>query len=200
MIKIKSLIVKRYEVADESNVKRWFDNYRRVFRELNIRRCNIINFDENDFRIECSKEDRIIVSENVKQFYLISSENRKSVTIIDIINATNDYSSSSMIIIQEQEIMTSWFAFDTLSSNTHIVSSDSDFTFDKIALKFLKHYIKHSDAEFNFEWKLMLMNNHDFHTISKFISLINDNHIRSFSFISHLTHCMQSLNVDVFRL
>ncbi len=33
----------------------------------------------------------------------------------------------------------------------------------------------------------------------EFIALTNENHIRSFSLISHLTHCMQSLNVDVFQ-
>ncbi len=45
----------------------------------------------------------------------------------------------------------------------------------------------------------MLMNNHDSHRISEFIKLANENHIRSFSFISHLTHCMQSLNVGIFQ-
>jgi hypothetical protein len=116
-----------------------------------------------------------------------------------MINAVDDYLSSLMIIIQRQEIMTNWFSND-VSSDTLIVLSENDFTFDKIALKFLKHYIKHSNAEFNAKWKLMFMNNHEFHLISKFISLINENYIRSFSFISHLTHCMQSLNVKIFRL
>jgi alpha-D-ribose 1-methylphosphonate 5-triphosphate diphosphatase PhnM len=37
------------------------------------------------------------------------------------------------------------------------------------------------------------------HCISEFIRLVNDHHIRSFSFISHLTHCMQSLNVEIFQ-
>jgi hypothetical protein len=198
MIKIKSLTMKRYEIANKLDVKDWFDKFKDVLIELKIRRCNLINFDESGFRIECSKKKRIIVSANVREFYSISSENRKSATIIEMINAVDDYSSSLMIIIQSQEIMTNWFSND-VSSDTLIVLSDNDFTFDKIAVKFLKHYIKHSDAELNAEWKLMFMNNHDSHTISEFISLINENHIRSFSFISHLTHCMQSLNVEIFN-
>jgi hypothetical protein len=43
------------------------------------------------------------------------------------------------------------------------------------------------------------MNNHDSHENLQFILLANQNHIRFFSFISHLTHCMQSLNVDIFQ-
>jgi hypothetical protein len=55
-----------------------------------------------------------------------------------------------MIIIQNQEIMINWFSND-LSTNTHVVTSNNDFTFDQIIVKFLKHYIKHSNAESNAE-------------------------------------------------
>ena len=45
----------------------------------------------------------------------------------------------------------------------------------------------------------MLMNNHDSHLTSEFVKLANDNHIRSYSLISHLTHCLQSLDVGIFQ-
>jgi hypothetical protein len=45
----------------------------------------------------------------------------------------------------------------------------------------------------------MLMNNHESHMIFEFIALANENHIRSFSLILHLTHCMQSLDVEIFQ-
>jgi hypothetical protein len=47
------------------------------------------------------------MSMNVKKHYLISLNNEKSVIFIELINATDDYSSSSMIIIQRQKIMIS---------------------------------------------------------------------------------------------
>ena len=43
------------------------------------------------------------------------------------------------------------------------------------------------------------MNNHDSHETSDFVKLVNGNKIRLYSFISHLTHCMQSLDVEVFN-
>ena len=43
------------------------------------------------------------------------------------------------------------------------------------------------------------MNNHDSHIISEFSLLAADNHIRSYFFIPHLTHCMQFLDVAVFQ-
>ena len=45
----------------------------------------------------------------------------------------------------------------------------------------------------------MFMNNHDNHMIFEFVMLANEHNIRFFTFIFHLTHCMQSLNVDFFR-
>jgi hypothetical protein len=45
----------------------------------------------------------------------------------------------------------------------------------------------------------MLMNNQKSHVILEFIAFANENHIRSFSLILHLTHCMQSLNVEIFQ-
>jgi hypothetical protein len=197
-IKSKSLSIQRYGAASESNVRTWFDDFKSALTELKIRRRNLINFDETEVRVECSEDEDIIVPEDIKEFYSVSSENRRSVTVVEMINAVDDYSSSLMIIIQRQEIMTSWFS-SSFSADTHIVSSSSDFTSDQIAVEFLKHYIKHSDAESNAEWKLMLMNNHDSHRMSEFIKLANENHIRPFSFIPYLTHCMQSLDVRIFQ-
>jgi hypothetical protein len=198
MIKIKSLAMIRYEIVIEINMKKWFDTFKYALNELKIRRRNFVNFDENEFRIECSRKKQIIVFDDIKEFYSINFENRKLITIIEMINAVDNYLFSFMIIIQKQKIITNRFSND-VSLNTFIVFSENDFTFDKIVLKFLKHYIKHSNAELNAKWKLMFMNNHESYLIFKFINLINENHIRSFSFISHLIHCMQSLNVDIFQ-
>ncbi len=65
----------------------------------------MINFEETEVRVDCSKDEKIIVSKIIKEFYAISSENRKSVTIIEIINTADDHSFSFMIIIQKQKIM-----------------------------------------------------------------------------------------------
>lgn len=43
------------------------------------------------------------------------------------------------------------------------------------------------------------MNNHESHITPKFTLLVNEYHIRPFTFIFHLTHCMQPLNVGIFQ-
>jgi hypothetical protein len=94
--------------------------------------------------------------------------------------------------------MASWFSKE-LPLNTRIVTSASRFTSEEIVLEFLKHYIQNLNARPDADWKLMLMNNHESYLTTEFIDLINENHIRSYPLIPHLTHCMQSLNVDIFN-
>jgi hypothetical protein len=150
-IKTKSLAAIRFEAADESDVRKWFDDYKKALKTLNIRsRRNIVNFDEAGFRVGCMKGQEIIVSLNINEHYHVSSENRKSIIIIEMINAADEYPPSPMIIIQKFEIMASWFSED-LPAKTRIVPSESGFTSDKIAVEFLKHYIEHSDASPNAE-------------------------------------------------
>ena len=101
MIKTKPLVMKRYEAATEMQLRNWFVDYQRIMIEMKIRSENLINFDEADFRIECMKRQKILIPIEMKELYAISPENRKSCTIIEMINATSDFSSSSMIIMQD---------------------------------------------------------------------------------------------------
>jgi hypothetical protein len=82
--------------------------YKNTLRALNVRnRRNIINFDESDFRSECLKKQEIIVFIEIRKHYQVSSENRKSLIIIEMINAAEEFLFSLMIIIQRQDLMIS---------------------------------------------------------------------------------------------
>ncbi len=112
---------------------------------MNIRkRRNIVNFDEIDFRSKCMKKQEIIVFIEIREHYQVSFENRKSLIIIEMINAVEEFSLSFMIIIQREDLMISLFDDndDKLSESTYVMLFESEFISDKIALKFLKHYIK----------------------------------------------------------
>jgi hypothetical protein len=96
--------------------------------------------------------------------------------------------------------MQNWVQVE-LPAGTLIKTSENGFISDEIAIEWLKHFILHTNSSTNSlqEWKLLLMNQHGSHCTPEFIRLANDHHIRSFSFISHLIHCMQSLNVEIFH-
>jgi hypothetical protein len=178
-IKTKSLSIIRFEVDHKEAVIEWFLKYKNTLRILNIRkRRNIMNFDEIDFCSKCMKKQKIIVFIEIKEHYQICSENRKSLTIIKMINAVKEFLFLLMIIIQRQDLMISWFDDDNeLFENTYVMLFESEFISNKIALKFLKHYIKNSNVDSNVDWKLMLMNNHESYITFEFIVFANENHI-----------------------
>ena len=198
-IKTKPLPVVRYTAGQVKDVKAWFADYRVVLRELNIKnKRNIINLDEAGFRVCCMKGLEILVPTDVKEYYSISPENRKSITIFENINAAGDYPPPPLLVIQGHDMMSNWFA-DEMPKGTRIVSSENGFTSDKIAIAYLQHYIENSDAGPESDWKLMLMDNHGSHVTPEFIRLANENRIRPYPLIPHLTHCMQPLDVGVFQ-
>jgi hypothetical protein len=53
------------------------------------------------------KKQKIIVFIEIRKHYQVSSENRKSLIIIEMINAIEEFSFSLMIIIQRLDLMIS---------------------------------------------------------------------------------------------
>jgi hypothetical protein len=134
-IKIKSLAVVWYSTAQKQNVKKWFRDYANILRELSIFHLRRIwNFDEADFRVECTNRQNILMSDDILKFYAISSKNRKSLIVIESVNAIDHKSISSCLIIQNQELMKNWFQSE-LSARTLIKTSSNDFINDKIIIE-----------------------------------------------------------------
>lgn len=66
-------------------------------------------------------------------------------------------------------------------------------------MTYLQHFIDSTDAGPHADWKLMIIDNHGSHITPEFSLLVNENHIRPYPLIPHLTHCMQPLDVGVFQ-
>jgi hypothetical protein len=128
----------------------------------------------------------------------VSPEDRRSLTILEAIDAAGRKPPPPLVIVQEKYMMSDWFSPE-MDLETTVITSEKSFTNNQIGFEFLKHFINHTDAGPHSEWKLLLMNNHDSHETPEFLKLANENHILPYPLISHLTHCMQPLDVDVFQ-
>ena len=60
-IKAKPLAVIRLTAQQEQEVVRWFKGYRTTIQRYNIKRRNVINFDEAGFRVGCPKGQYLLV-------------------------------------------------------------------------------------------------------------------------------------------
>jgi hypothetical protein len=66
-IKSKPLAVVRLTAQQEKDVIKWFEKYRATLSQYNIKRRNIVNFDEAGFRVGCAKGQWILVPEDIQE-------------------------------------------------------------------------------------------------------------------------------------
>lgn len=198
-ITTKPLAVVQFTAGQEMDIRAWFVGYRQALGALQIKNeKNIVNFDEAGFRVGCMRGHKILAPVDVLEFYATSPENLKSITIFESIDAAGNYPPPPLILVEGHEIMMD-LSLEGLPNGTRIIPSENGVTSDNIAIVFLEHYIEHSDSGPEADWKLMLMDNRESHCTPEFIALANENHIRPYPLIPHLTHCMQPLDVGVFQ-
>jgi hypothetical protein len=130
--------------------------------------------------------------------YVPIAENCKSVTVIESICATG-HVQPPIIIVQGRQHIELWYN-EKLSGDKLVLLSDLGYTNSKLAIVFLKHFIKHIGATSNTLRKVLLIDSHISHTTSEFVLQATEMNIHPYPFLSHLTHVMQALNVSVFQL
>jgi hypothetical protein len=129
----------------EQDVIKWFKVYRQYLKDYNIKRRNIVNFDEAGFRVGCAKGQWILVPEDVLEYYSLSPENRRSLTIFEAIYANGRRPPPPVVVIQGKHIMADWITPE-MDPDMLILTSEKGFTNNEIAVQWLKHFIQHSDA------------------------------------------------------
>jgi hypothetical protein len=77
--------------------------------------------------------------------------------------------------------------------------SDSGFSNDKLALKWLYHFDKFTAKRTKGQYRMLIFDGHGSHITQDFIDYRWKHHIRPFQFPPHSTHLLQPLDVGVFR-
>ncbi|RFU25356.1 hypothetical protein B7463_g10984, partial [Scytalidium lignicola] len=198
-IKTKPIAKVRITAQDQGDVLEWFRKYKIALKKYDIQKQDLYNFEETGFRIGCPKGVEVLIPIEVRELYSLSPENRRSITIIETIIADGTASIPPVIIVQGKYHMDSWYGPGGLTGKELLLLSDSGYTTDTLGFRFLQHFIEYIHAGPDQPWKLLLMDNHTSHTTPEFVELARENHVVPFPFPSHLTHCMQPLDVGVFQ-
>ena len=91
--------------------------------------------------------------------------------------------------------------FDSnLDLETVIDMSDSGYTNDTIAIRWLEHFIQYIKSRPNAPKKLLLFDGHGSHTTNEFNRLAATNNVILYMFPTHLTHLIQPLDVGYFQM
>jgi hypothetical protein len=125
------------------------------------------------------------------------AENRKSITVIESICAIGT-NIPPIIIVQGRQHMESWY-HERLQGDELVLLSDTGYTNSELAMIYLEHFIRHTNAGPTQPTKILLMDSHTSHTSPEFVIRATSMNIHPYPFPSHLTHIMQPLDVGVFQ-
>jgi hypothetical protein len=132
------------------------------------------------------------------ELYKVSPENRKSVTVCEVIRVDGSEPPPPFIIVPGQKTMEAWIT-EELIGEERIKTTPTGYTNNDVALQYLDHLILHLRAGPTKPWKILLLDSHESHKTDAFQLKAVENHIYPFYYPSHLTHALQPLDVGVFR-
>ena len=102
-----------------------------------------------------------------------------------------------VLIISAKTHMDSWYN-EGLYGTELILLSESGYTNDQLAMKWLQHFILHTESSKTSTFKVLLMDSHTSHRTPEFTLLASEYNIHLYAFPSHLTHILQPLDVGIF--
>ena len=106
---MKSIAYKCLDSYSEEEIKKWFDEYYKVFKLYKIKKVkNIVNFDETGTRISYTGRELIVISTEIMEMYKVSPENRKSVIVCKTIRTDGSNPLPPFIIVPGIKIIEAW--------------------------------------------------------------------------------------------
>ena len=107
-VRTKPISRLRFESYSMQDIEIWHKDLRAVIEKHDIQPENIYNFDETGIRMGCISGEEVIVPRSSTAVYTASPENRRSISIIEIISAAGK-TIPPVLIIQAKLYMEAWY-------------------------------------------------------------------------------------------
>ena len=196
------LTIKRITAQDWLKIKQWFARLEEIIKIDHIQLTDIYNMNEKKWIFGHAESVRVIVSSVHKQIekMIEHAGNKNSATAVECVFA-DGFVLSSLIIFKDKLINANWNVKKFKHSKNFIITvSKSDYISSVFNHSWLKDvFNKHIHARIQNRPRLFLIDGHNSHIIIDFIEYACANNIQLFCLFNHITHLMQSLNVDLFR-
>jgi len=196
--KQKTLDVKRKQAHNRDDLYYWFERYQKIRDERGILPTDTYNFDETGFRIGIGRDQWVVTRDSKRPLFLASSSNQELVTVIETISGDGAVL-PPMIIVPGMLQMEDWFTKTNLPGNVLLGVSETGYSNDVLAIRWLHHFEKYSAQRQLGAWRLLLLDGHNSHCTREFIEFCDNRKIILFCLPSHCTHLLQPLDVVVFQ-
>jgi hypothetical protein len=101
------------------------------------------------------------------ELYKVSLENRKSITIYEVIRADGSKPPPLYIIVPGEKVMEAWVVQE-LVGEERIRPTTTGYTNNEVTLEYLDHLILYLRAGPEKPWKILLMDSHELHKTDGF--------------------------------
>jgi hypothetical protein len=182
---------------DVQVVEAYFHKLLAIINEHGVVAQDIWNMDETGFRIGIGK-DQMIVTKRKRAHYFSMPENRESATAIEAISAGGEVC-PAFLILSGQVIMSHYILQASQDPRAAIAVTPTGYTNDELAMQWIKHFNKHTQAKQVGKKRLLLVDGHGSHHTKEFIRYCDENSIVPFGMPPHMTHLLQPLDVVVFQ-
>ena len=129
----------------------------------------------------------------------IQPGNCKQVTVIAVISAAS-WTIPLFIIFASQHHLSTQYKEAAILRNWAIAVSNNSWTNNGLGVKWLKHFIKHTECKVVGARRLLILNSHKSHHSLKFKQLCKEHNIYTLCMPPYSSHLLQLLNVGCFSL
>ena len=93
---MKSLSAQHKAAQKHEDIESHFTKFQRDYRQYHIKSCNLHNFDETDFQVDCLT-DQIMFNHTEKQIYISDSDNHELITSMKSISAEDETTETEVL-------------------------------------------------------------------------------------------------------
>ena len=162
--------------------------------------CNkdVYNFNKAGFIIGKIQTQLVITElERRGRLKTIQPSNRKQVTVIAAINAAG-WIILPFLIFAGKYHLSAWYEEADILRDQAIAVSDNSWTTNKLGVKQLKHFIKHTEGKVVRAQRLLILNSYKSYYSLKFQELCKESNIYTLYILPYLSYLLQPLNVGCF--
>ncbi|KAF2185194.1 hypothetical protein K469DRAFT_688019 [Zopfia rhizophila CBS 207.26] len=142
-VKQKAKDKDRINAQKYEEIELHFEIFKRKIANSGILPDDIWNFDETGFRVGCGGNQIIITMGNEKSCTIGSKTNRDFLTSVEAISAAGEVI-PPMLTLKGVNHLTQWHNRTHLSADYLMATSDSSYSNDQLAPKWIAHFEKHS--------------------------------------------------------
>lgn len=197
-LKSKPISTQRLAAHVVEDIEGYFRAFKKCKDYWGIQDEDIYNFDETGFQIGVTSGEKVFVPKDCVAAYTADPENRELITSVETINYGGQ-KVPPMIIFAGAYHLRRYFNENNLDGGILFTRSETGYTNNKLGVKYLKHFNRHTESRRTGKYQMLLFDGHGSHLSQEFLDFCWQHHIRPFQLPSHTTHLLQPLDVGVFQ-